>query len=46
MKTRAASAVSAVGATRHNEIENDVTMTIAGLWRYGDWRRGHGLHHS
>jgi len=20
----------------HNE--NDVTMTIAGLWRYGDWR--------
>jgi len=18
--------------------ENDVTMTIAGLWRYGDWR--------
>ena len=21
---------------RHNE--NDVTMTIAGLWRYGDWR--------
>jgi len=19
-------------------------MTIAGLWRYGDWRRGHGLH--
>jgi len=27
---------SAVGARRHNE--NDVTMTIAGLWRYGDWR--------
>jgi len=21
---------------RHNE--NDVTMAIAGLWRYGDWR--------
>ena len=21
---------------RHNE--NDVTITIAGLWRYGDWR--------
>jgi len=21
---------------RHNE--NDVTMIIAGLWRYGDWR--------
>jgi len=21
---------------RHNE--NDVTVTIAGLWRYGDWR--------
>jgi len=29
-------AASAVGARRHNE--NDVTMTIAGLWRYGDWR--------
>jgi len=27
---------SAVGARCHNE--NDVTMTIAGLWRYGDWR--------
>ena len=27
-------AASAVGARRHNE--NDVTMTIAGLWRYGD----------
>ena len=23
-------------AIRHNE--NDVTMTIAGLWRHGDWR--------
>jgi len=33
MRTGAASAVS---ATRHNE--NDVTMTIAGLWRYADWR--------
>jgi len=21
-------------------------MTIAGLWRYGDGRRGHGLHCS
>ena len=29
-------AASAIGATRQNE--NDVTMTIAGLWRYGDWR--------
>ena len=29
-------AASAVGARRHNE--NDVTMTIAGLWRYGDWQ--------
>ena len=29
-------AASAVGARRHNE--NHVTMTIAGLWRYGDWR--------
>ena len=29
-------AASAVGARRHNE--NDVTMTIVGLWRYGDWR--------
>jgi len=29
-------AASAVGARRHNE--NDVTMTVAGLWRYGDWR--------
>jgi len=27
---------SATGARRHNE--NDVTMTIAGLLRYGDWR--------
>jgi len=31
-----AGAASAEGARRHNE--NDVTMTIAGLWRYGDWR--------
>jgi len=23
-------------ARRHNE--NDVTVTVAGLWRYGDWR--------
>jgi len=29
-------AANAVGAKRHNE--NDVIMTIAGLWRYGDWR--------
>jgi len=29
-------AASAVGARCHNE--NDVTMTIADLWRYGDWR--------
>jgi len=29
-------AASAVGERRHHE--NDVTMTIAGLWRYGDWR--------
>ena len=29
-------AAGAVGARRHNE--NDVTMTIAGLWIYGDWR--------
>jgi len=29
-------AASAVGARRHNE--NDVTMIIAVLWRYGDWR--------
>jgi len=27
---------SAIGTRRHNE--NDVTMTIAGLWRYGNWR--------
>ena len=27
---------SAVGARRHNE--NNVTVTIAGLWRYDDWR--------
>ena len=35
-RTGAASAANAVGARRHNE--NDVTMTIAGLRRYGDWR--------
>ena len=29
---------------RHNK--NDFTMTIAGLCRYGDWRRGHRLHRS
>jgi len=34
----ATSAASAVGARRHNE--NDVTMTIAGLWRYGDEAMG------
>jgi len=28
-------AASAVGARRYHE--NDVTVTIAGLWRYGDW---------
>jgi len=36
MRTGAASAANAVGARCHNE--NDVTITIAGLWRYGDWR--------
>jgi len=36
MRTGAASAASAVGARSHND--NDVTMTIAGLWKYGDWR--------
>jgi len=36
MRTGAASAASAVVARRHNE--NDVTMTIAGLWRFDDWR--------
>ena len=35
MRTGAASAASAIGARRHSE--NDVTMTIAGLWRHGDW---------
>jgi len=35
MRTGAASAAIAVRARRHNE--NDITMTIAGLWRYGDW---------
>jgi len=39
MRTGAASAAS---VRRHNE--NDVAMTVAGLWRYDDWRRGHGLH--
>jgi len=29
-------AASAVGARRRTE--NDVIMTTAGLWRYGDWR--------
>ena len=29
-------AASAVGARCYND--DDVTMTIAGLWRYGDWR--------
>jgi len=38
MRTGAASAASAVGPRRHND--NDVTMTIFGLWRYGDWRHG------
>jgi len=28
---------SAVGARSHNGNENDVTVTIAGLWRYGNW---------
>jgi len=36
MRTGATSAASAVGVRRHNE--NDVTMTTAGLWRYGNWR--------
>jgi len=37
MRTGAASAASAIGARHHNE--NDVTMTVAGLWRYySDWR--------
>jgi len=36
MRTGAASAASPVGARRHND--NDDTMTIAGLWTYGDWR--------
>ena len=35
MRTGAASAASTVGARCHNE--NDITMTIADLWRYGDW---------
>jgi len=29
-------AASKVRTRRHNE--NDVTMTIVGLWRYGNWR--------
>jgi len=33
---RRTEAASAVGVRRHNG--NDVIMTIAGLWRYGDWR--------
>ena len=33
MRTGAAGAVC---ARRHNE--NDVTITTAGLWRYGDWQ--------
>ena len=37
-------AASAVGASCHNE--NAVIVIIAGLWRYGDWRRGHGLQRS
>jgi len=36
MRTGTASTASAVDARRHNE--HYVTMTIAGLWRYGDWR--------
>jgi len=36
MRTGAASAVSARRQSRHSE--NDVAMTIAGLWRYDDWR--------
>ena len=36
MRTGAASAASAVSVRRHNE--NDVTTTIAGLCRCGDWR--------
>jgi len=44
MRMGTASTASAIGTRRHNE--NDVTMTIAGLWRYVDWRRGHGLHRS
>jgi len=27
--------MGAASARRHNE--NDVTMTVAGLWRYGSW---------
>jgi len=27
------------------QISNS-SLTVAGLWRYGDWRRGHGLHRS
>jgi len=36
MRTGAASAASTVGTRRHNE--NDITVTIAAFWRYGDWR--------
>jgi len=35
---------AAISARRHNE--NDVTVAIAGLWRYGGWNRGHRLHRS
>ena len=36
-------AASAVGARRP---ENDVTMIVAALWRYGDWTCGHKLQRS
>ena len=42
-------AASTVGARRHRPNENDVTMTVAGLRRYGDWRHvatGCDLHRS
>jgi len=40
MRTGAVRAASAVGARYSARLhnENDVTMTITGLWRYGDWR--------
>jgi len=31
-------AASAVGTSARRQNENDVTVTIAGLWRYDDWR--------